>query len=114
MAGDGIVTIAISRPLLAELHATLLKPRLSRHVLSTGLDPRSMVQHVRRLSTVVTAPALSQPAARDRDDDAVLACARAAHADMIVTGDQDLLVLRTFEDIPILRPARAVALLVQR
>jgi len=43
-------------------------------------------------------------ACRDKDDDNVLACALAAGADYIVTGDKDLLHLRTFRGIRIITP----------
>jgi predicted nucleic acid-binding protein len=48
---------------------------------------------------------------RDADDDLVLAAALAAKADAIVTGDQDLLVLKRFKGIPILNPRDCLALL---
>lgn len=41
---------------------------------------------------------------RDPDDDVVLGTAMAAGADMIVTGDRDLLVLDTYEGIRIRSP----------
>jgi len=43
-------------------------------------------------------------ACRDPDDLMVLGTALAGEADAIVTGDKDLLVLDTFESIPILSP----------
>ncbi len=46
--------------------------------------------------------------ARDPDDDHVLACAFAANADLIVSGDSDLLALEGFERIPIVTPAAAL------
>ena len=48
------------------------------------------------------------PTSRDPDDDAILACALAAHADLIVTGDADLLVLKQFNGIPIVTAAQAI------
>ncbi len=39
---------------------------------------------------------------RDPNDLAVLACAVSAEADVIITGDKDLLALNPFEDIPII------------
>ena len=42
------------------------------------------------------------------DDDAVLTCALAARADLIVSGDDDLLVLGSFKNIPIVSVAWAV------
>jgi predicted nucleic acid-binding protein len=38
----------------------------------------------------------------------VLACAKAANADLIVSGDQDLLVLQAFELIQIVTVAQAL------
>jgi hypothetical protein len=44
--------------------------------------------------------------ARDPDDDHVLACALAATAELIVSGDLALLALTAYERIPIVTPAR--------
>ena len=44
------------------------------------------------------------PICRDPDDNLILACARDAVADHIVTGDEDLLVLKSYEGISILNP----------
>jgi len=44
------------------------------------------------------------PICRDSDDDMILACARDAGADYLVTGDEDLLVLKNYEGIRILSP----------
>ena len=51
---------------------------------------------------------LPQPVCRDPDDDAVLALALQAQADVIVSGDQDLLVLGSFEGISILTARQAL------
>ena len=42
---------------------------------------------------------------RDPSDDLVLACAEAARADCLVTGDEDLLILKEFEGTRIIRPS---------
>jgi predicted nucleic acid-binding protein len=41
---------------------------------------------------------------RDPDDDRILECALAASAEVIVTGDRDLLDLGAFRDTPIMTP----------
>ncbi len=41
---------------------------------------------------------------RDPDDNCILACAVAANADYLVTGDDDLLVLKEFKNIRIIKP----------
>jgi uncharacterized protein len=50
----------------------------------------------------------------DPDDDEVLACAVAARADAIVTGDIHLLKLGAFETIPIVTVTRALELVKAR
>jgi len=44
------------------------------------------------------------PICRDSDDDLILACAKDAVTDYIVTGDEDLLVLKNYEGIRIATP----------
>ena len=50
-------------------------------------------------------------ACRDPKDDKVLEIAVAGQADVIVTSDDDLLVLHSFEEIPIVGPAEFLSLL---
>ncbi len=44
------------------------------------------------------------PICRDPGDDLILSCARGALADYIVTGNEDLLVLKNYEGINIVKP----------
>ena len=54
-------------------------------------------------------PASITPTAPDPDDDAVLACALAAGADPIVSGDKHLRNLKSFHRLPILSASDALA-----
>lgn len=103
------VEVFTSRALVEELSEVLHRKKLAKPVAATGATAAQMVRDFRRLAHVVTARKLAQPASRDPDDDAVLACALAARADLIVSGDDDLLALQTFQDIPIVTPAQALA-----
>ena len=47
---------------------------------------------------------------RDPDDDMVISCAVDAAADYIVTGDEDLLILKRYKDIVIINPRNFEAL----
>lgn len=63
----------------------------------------------------VVVPSIIAPAVlADPDDDHVLACALAARADLIVSGDADLLGLKSYQGIPIVGPAEALRRLPQR
>jgi putative PIN family toxin of toxin-antitoxin system len=47
---------------------------------------------------------------RDPNDDMIIACAIDAAADYIVTGDEDLLILKRYKDIIILNPRNFAAI----
>jgi uncharacterized protein len=108
LARDKEVQLFTSRVLLDELAATLAKKKLARYVAATGLSAEQIVTSYRRIVTLVTARQLDARVSRDADDDAVLACALAARADLVVSGDDDLLSLKGFGGIPIFTIAQAV------
>ncbi|CAG1772383.1 hypothetical protein BAC2_02391 [uncultured bacterium] len=108
LAGEKEMQLFTSRVLLDELAATLAKKKLARHVVATGLTADQRLANYRRIATQVTARQLDAQVSRDADDDAVLACALAARADLVVTGDDDLLSLKRFNGIPIVTIAQAI------
>lgn len=108
LAGENEIRLFTSRALLDELAATLAKKKLIKHVAATGLTAQQMLALYRRLTTLVSARRLAQQVSRDADDDAVLACALAARADLVISGDDDLLSLASFRGIPIVTIAQAV------
>jgi putative PIN family toxin of toxin-antitoxin system len=84
------IQLLTSRVLLDELADVLPRKKLAKKVTATGLTPAQIVLNYRRLAQLVTARKLSQAISRDADDDHVLACAIAAQADLIVSGDEHL------------------------
>jgi putative PIN family toxin of toxin-antitoxin system len=108
LAADNDVQLFTSRALLDELAATLVKRKLTKYVAATGLTADQMLAAYRRITTLVTARQLDAQVSRDADDDAVLACGLAARADLIVSGDDDLLSLKSFRGVPIVTVAQAV------
>jgi putative PIN family toxin of toxin-antitoxin system len=108
LAAEKEIQLFTNRALLDELAATLVKKKLAKPVVATGLTVEQMLRNHRRLATLVTTRQLAQLVSRDPDDDSVLACALAASADLIVSGDDDLLVLKYFQGIPIATPAQAL------
>ena len=63
------------------------------------------------LCEIVKPVALPKRVCRDPDDDVVLATAVTGRADFIVTGDDDLLVLKRFRGIHILSPRQVLEML---
>src|SRR4051812_21370824 len=106
---DNRIELCLSEELLAELTDVLRRPRLAKQIAERGLDSIWSCDFIReRCLSVAAAGTLEVPELRDRKDLPVLAAAVAAAADMIITGDKDLLTLKSFAGIPIVDPAEAV------
>jgi putative PIN family toxin of toxin-antitoxin system len=100
-----------SPELLGELRNTLAYPRLEAQIHKRGLNVKDLHDRIALIVHTQHSPALLAPVCRDPDDDAVLACAKAAQVNLIVSGDQDLLVLQQFEGIAIVTAAHALEML---
>lgn len=105
---NGTVTLISSPALLAELARVIDRPKFDVILLRSNTSRAQTLAEVRLLAEVIDPPPLAQPVCRDKDDDAVLALAMAAQADLVISGDDDLLSLISFEGIPILTPAQAL------
>lgn len=66
-----------------------------------------------KLAEVITPAQIRRTVPDDADDDHVLACALAAQADWIVSGDAHLLNLKHYQGIRIIDAAEAVRSLAQ-
>jgi putative PIN family toxin of toxin-antitoxin system len=106
-AANGRLTLYTSPILVAELRNTLQYPRLAQRVERSGLTLDELIARYTNVAIVVQ-PATLPRIVRDPDDDHVLACALAAQAELIVSGDKDLLTLESFEQIPIVTAAEAM------
>jgi len=84
-----------------EVIAVLQRPRLAPKIAPSFLDQLRRVLAAAELVTITERVA----ACRDPDDDKFLELAINGHADVIVSGDDDLLVLDTFRGIPIITAA---------
>jgi putative PIN family toxin of toxin-antitoxin system len=91
--------IVVSKEILRELQEKLVtKGKLSE------AETSEVLYAVRIDAELTESPPLTSPVCRDPDDDCVLAAALAAKVDLLVTGDQDLLILKEFGGIPIVTP----------
>ncbi len=104
----GTVSMVSSPVLLAELADVLGRPKFDAILVKTNTSRERSLAEVRQLAEVIEPPPLPQPVCRDPDDDQVLALALAAKVEVIVSGDDDLLSLKSFEGIPIVSPAQAL------
>lgn len=108
---DGTVDLMMSQILMDELAEVITRQKFAAILQRTSRTPERILLELRTFGDMVAAPPLLQPVCRDPDDDAVLACALAAQADLIVSGDADLLVLKQFQEIRIVTPDQAVKMI---
>ena len=110
LARDDIVLVTAPE-LLAELDRVLTYPKLQRYY--TDEERARFVALVMALGEVVDLPETIPRICRDPDDDRLIACAVVGEADVIVSGDDDLLALERVGGIPILTAAQFLAMLEQ-
>ena len=103
----GTLSMVSSPALLAELAGVIGRAKFDAILAKTNTSRERSLAQVRQLADVIEPPPLREPVCRDPDDDQVLALALAAKVDLIVSGDNDLLSLGSFEGIPIIAPAQA-------
>ena len=108
-ARTGVITLATSAPLLAELADVLQRPKFAQRLARAQVTAPTLVFGYAALAQLVVPVAIAPVIAADPDDDAVLACAVAAQAEVIVSGDSDLLALESYEGIPIVTAAQLMA-----
>ena len=107
-ARDGSVDLVFSPALIQELADVIARPKFADILVRVNRTPERILSELRTFADIVTAPPLPRQICRDPDDDAVLACALAARANLIVSGDDDLRALGVFENIPIVGAAEAL------
>jgi putative PIN family toxin of toxin-antitoxin system len=96
---DGQLVLVTSPPLLAELRRVLGYPKLAK-VLGEAQQIVDLVES----SSVVVIPARVIAAVSDESDNRVLEAAVEGAADYIVSGDDHLLGLGSFQHIPVIAP----------
>jgi putative PIN family toxin of toxin-antitoxin system len=103
---DGSFRFVLSEFLLEEIAVTLARPKIQALVPWPAAQINRFVPELRAFCDVVEPADLDLKYPRDPDDIPVLAALIASGADMLVTGDRDLLALR--EQYPIETPAEFV------
>lgn len=103
----GQFKLIINDQLLRELAAVLYRP----HLRINPADIRELFRLIKLKAIRVKSGPLSVTACRDPKDNFILQLAAEAEADFIVTGDKDLLVLKSFTGISIITPRQFVNLL---
>jgi putative PIN family toxin of toxin-antitoxin system len=108
LAFDDAVSLYSSQALVEELRHTLAYRKFTTRIARYQTSVDALVAQYAAVVSLVAPAAITPTVLRDPDDDAVLACALAAQADLIVSGDADLLDLKQFQGIRIVTAAQVV------
>jgi uncharacterized protein len=95
-------TVLTSQELISELSTRLARPKFAKYVSEERRT--AFVSEIAVLAVQIEVSGFIK-ACRDPDDDKLLETALLGHADCIVTGDQDLLVLDPFLGVRIVTPS---------
>ncbi|MDR2848465.1 MAG: putative toxin-antitoxin system toxin component, PIN family [Bacteroidales bacterium] len=96
----GIDDLFISKDILQEVSSVMVRPKF-------GVEQEYVnhfIQSIEELSHLLYPKGLVKGVCRDKKDDKILECALIATADYLITGDNDLLVLKSFEGTQIITP----------
>ncbi len=96
----------LSAVILSELRDVLTRPKFARYVDLNEAEPflLRIIDAAQQIDGHTRIEACHDPR-----DNKFLELAVDGHADLILSGDQDLLVLRTFRGIPIVNPTQYLA-----
>jgi uncharacterized protein len=105
LAQCGQIASYISSELLLELEMTLRRAKFQTQLQNRQQTVENLCHIVQSISTTVEITAIAIPQLRDRNDVKILATAIAAPAEVLITGDRDLLVLHPWPSFQILTPS---------
>ena len=99
--------------MLPELTRILKRAKFAKVIAASGLGIEGLVLGYAELALLVDPLPIPPTILADPDDDHVLACALAADAELIVSGDKHLLGLGAFQSIEIITAAQALERIVK-
>jgi putative PIN family toxin of toxin-antitoxin system len=102
MAEDKLVQIFASLDILEEINHVLGYDKILRILKQGRMEPASIMATIISLSSLVDVTAKVHVIEEDPQDNRILACAKQASAQFIVSGDRHLLQLGHYEEIRIL------------
>jgi uncharacterized protein len=102
LARAGLITLYSSPKLLVELEDVLGREKFAERLQKANVDVADLINNYASLVRVIRPAKIEAVILDDPDDDHVLACAQAAKAEIITSGDSHLLSLKEYRGILIL------------
>lgn len=104
------IVLATSAVLIDELARVITRAKFARRITEQGIPVSALLDRYTKLADQVTPAQIRRTVPNDADDDQVLACALAAEADLIVSGDRHLRNLKHYQGMRIVAAAEALAI----
>lgn len=101
---DDKVQIVLSTEILEEYIEVLQRLEM----LYPPIDVKPVIELILANFEIITVSPLKEPISPDSDDDKFIACALAAKAEVIVSGDKHLLDVSGYEGIGIVKPSEFI------
>ncbi len=101
----------ITSEILKEVEDVIKRPKFDGVMRKANLTTDQIMQKIVSLSHLVIASKLNIRVCRDEKDNKFLECAESAKADYLISGDKDLLSLKEYKGIPIVRTWKILHLL---
>ncbi|MBK6342140.1 MAG: putative toxin-antitoxin system toxin component, PIN family [Flavobacteriales bacterium] len=98
--------LVMSASYLEELEDVLARPHLRKYFTLERAEEAMML--LRDTALILEREPSVKPICRDPKDDYLLAIAKAAKAGLLVTGDKDLLVLKSYSKAEIITPGKFI------
>lgn len=108
---QGRTKLYITREILKEVEEVIKRPKFKQAILNAGLTPDEIIQKIIACSHLVVGPRLNINVCRDKKDNKFLECVENAKANYIISGDEDLLSLKKYKNIPIIKSSRILELI---
>ncbi len=105
---NGLFTISYPPELIDELRKIPNHRKLASRISTAELE--NIIALIELSGTLITIGHVP-PVSRDPNDDIFLACAVSSHSDFLITGDNDLLDLKTQSSTEIVTPAAFLEIL---
>jgi putative PIN family toxin of toxin-antitoxin system len=112
----GSLRLIVSPGIVKEIDLVFNYPKLKKSMRKHHLtddEVADAILHVLRIATITPGAEIASGASQDPADDMVLSCAVEGQADFIVSGDQDLLKLESYEQVRIVTPSTFLQLIAE-
>ncbi|OGB91687.1 MAG: putative toxin-antitoxin system toxin component, PIN family [candidate division NC10 bacterium RIFCSPLOWO2_12_FULL_66_18] len=103
-AEDGDLTLVTTPAIVEEIRGAFARPKFAARITALNTSMGELMESLLSIVEVIQDPRIEAVISQDPDDDKILACAVAAGAGSIVSGDHHLLALKRYSGIPIVTP----------